>query len=232
MKMRAVIVEDSRLARKELKELLKQHDEVELVGEAENVDSGYELIQKLKQHAEYATIPTIMLTALNSKDDKLKALRVGIDDYLTKPFVDEELMARIDNLIQFADERKAYKAVVADTEKDAAYSHLSTADQEWLTQLEIVVKKYCSNSNLKIDFIAEEMAVSQTSAFRKIKKLTGLTPKKYIDEIRFEKARQLLETGQNYTIKAVAMNVGFKDEKNFARNFKKRFGKYPSAYLE
>ena len=46
MKMRAVIVEDSRLARKELKELLKQHDEVELVGEAENVDSGYELIQK------------------------------------------------------------------------------------------------------------------------------------------------------------------------------------------
>ena len=45
MKMRAVIVEDSRLARQELKELLKQHAEVELIGEAENVDSGYELIQ-------------------------------------------------------------------------------------------------------------------------------------------------------------------------------------------
>lgn len=46
MRMKAVIVEDSRLARQELKELLKQHEEVELVGEAENVDSGYELIQK------------------------------------------------------------------------------------------------------------------------------------------------------------------------------------------
>ncbi len=46
MKMRAVIVEDSRLARQELKELLKNHKEVELIGEAENVDKAYELIQK------------------------------------------------------------------------------------------------------------------------------------------------------------------------------------------
>ncbi|TAI49702.1 LytR/AlgR family response regulator transcription factor [Flagellimonas allohymeniacidonis] len=46
MKIRAVIVEDSRLARQELKELLKNQDGVELVGEAENVDLGYELIQK------------------------------------------------------------------------------------------------------------------------------------------------------------------------------------------
>ena len=46
MKIRAIIVEDSRLARNELKELIKKYDELELVGEAENVDNGYELIQK------------------------------------------------------------------------------------------------------------------------------------------------------------------------------------------
>lgn len=45
MKIRAVIVEDSRLARNELKELLKLHDDLELVGEAENVDDGVELIE-------------------------------------------------------------------------------------------------------------------------------------------------------------------------------------------
>lgn len=45
MNIRAVIVEDSRLARNELKELIKNHPEIELVGEAENVDKGYELIQ-------------------------------------------------------------------------------------------------------------------------------------------------------------------------------------------
>ncbi len=45
MNIRAVIVEDSRLARNELKELLKKYDDITLVGEAENVDDGYALIQ-------------------------------------------------------------------------------------------------------------------------------------------------------------------------------------------
>lgn len=45
MKIRAVIVEDSRLARNELKELINQHGDLLIVGEAENVDSGVELIQ-------------------------------------------------------------------------------------------------------------------------------------------------------------------------------------------
>lgn len=45
MKIRCAIVEDSRLARNELKELIKQHDDLQIVGEAENVDAGVELIQ-------------------------------------------------------------------------------------------------------------------------------------------------------------------------------------------
>ena len=40
-RINAVIVEDSRLARNELKELLKNHEDIELVGEAANVDQGY-----------------------------------------------------------------------------------------------------------------------------------------------------------------------------------------------
>jgi two-component system LytT family response regulator len=46
MNIRAVIVEDSRLARNELKELLKKFEDIELVGEAENVEQGYQLIQR------------------------------------------------------------------------------------------------------------------------------------------------------------------------------------------
>ena len=46
MSIRAIIVEDSRLARNELKELIKKHPQIEIVGEAENVDDGYQLIQE------------------------------------------------------------------------------------------------------------------------------------------------------------------------------------------
>ena len=47
-KIKAVIVEDSRLARNELKELISSQESISLVGEAENVDEGYDLIQKIK----------------------------------------------------------------------------------------------------------------------------------------------------------------------------------------
>tara|TARA_R110002012_G_scaffold318227_1_gene536104 strand:- start:43088 stop:43822 length:735 start_codon:yes stop_codon:yes gene_type:complete len=55
--IKTVIVEDSRLARNEIKELLKQHPDVELVGEAENVDNGFELIN--------ATKPDLLLLDIN-----------------------------------------------------------------------------------------------------------------------------------------------------------------------
>jgi two-component system LytT family response regulator len=47
-KIKAVIVEDSRLARNELKELISSQESISLVGEAQNVDEGYDLIQKIK----------------------------------------------------------------------------------------------------------------------------------------------------------------------------------------
>ena len=64
-----------------------------------------------------------------------------------------------------------------------------------------------------------------------MKKITGMTPKKYIQEMRFQSARRMLETGEYRTVKAVTYSVGFKSEKNFSRNFRKRFGKYPSELL-
>lgn len=101
MKMKAVIVEDSRLARKELKELLKQHDEVELVGEAENVDSGYELIQKEQPDLLFLDInmpekdgfellemlDVVPITIFTTAFDEyaIKSFEYNAFDYLLKP---------------------------------------------------------------------------------------------------------------------------------------------------
>lgn len=57
MKIKAVIVEDSRLARNELKELIKKYDDLELLGEAENVDAGFDLIQ--------STLPDLLFLDIN-----------------------------------------------------------------------------------------------------------------------------------------------------------------------
>lgn len=54
--IRTIIVEDSRLARNELRELIKQHPEIEVIAEAENVDQAYELINKVQPHLIFLDI--------------------------------------------------------------------------------------------------------------------------------------------------------------------------------
>ncbi|NNF52443.1 MAG: phosphate regulon transcriptional regulator PhoB [Gammaproteobacteria bacterium] len=57
--------------------------------------SGLEFIRALKKDKETSDLPVIMLTARGSEDDKVSGLESGADDYLTKPFSQKELQARI-----------------------------------------------------------------------------------------------------------------------------------------
>lgn len=65
--------------------------------------SGLEVCQTLR--AEGHQIPMLMLTALDGTDDKVRGLRLGADDYLTKPFEFDELLARIEALFRRAREQ-------------------------------------------------------------------------------------------------------------------------------
>ena len=66
--------------------------------------SGLELCQTLR--AEGHHVPVLMLTALSNTEDKVSGLRLGADDYLTKPFAFEELLARIEALLRRGREQR------------------------------------------------------------------------------------------------------------------------------
>jgi len=61
---------------------------------------GYEVSNRLRAEKNTANIPIIMLTAKDSQKDKVKALKMGIDDYITKPYNSEELTARIEAVLR------------------------------------------------------------------------------------------------------------------------------------
>lgn len=61
---------------------------------------GMDGFQVLKKIRETSNIPVLMLTAKNNEEDKVSGLRLGADDYLTKPFSINELMARVNSLIR------------------------------------------------------------------------------------------------------------------------------------
>lgn len=64
---------------------------------------GYEVCRMLKEDPKYRNIPVIMITALASKDDRIKGIDVGVEEYLTKPFDRREVLARIKMLLRVKD---------------------------------------------------------------------------------------------------------------------------------
>jgi diguanylate cyclase (GGDEF)-like protein len=56
---------------------------------------GYEVIQQLRSHPKSIHIPIIVLSSLDNSADKVRAFDLGVDDYITKPFNNDELLARM-----------------------------------------------------------------------------------------------------------------------------------------
>ncbi len=199
---------------------------------------GYQLLEKLKSDDATRHIPVIMLTARAEARDRLKALRIGVDDYLTKPFDEEELLVRIENLL--ANSKNRQHVIVAtkpDTnlpvteEVTAGVSFVSEPDRVWLECFEAFVQRNMANDTLNIPSLAFEFAMSESTLLRQLKRLTGLSPLQYLQEVRLDKARHLLENRSYDSISKVADKVGYGDTRSFSRSFKQRFGKLPSDFL-
>jgi DNA-binding response OmpR family regulator len=91
--------------------------------------SGLELCQTMR--AEGHHVPVLMLTAMSSLEAKVNGLRLGADDYLTKPFAFEELLARIEALLRRGREQrvKASSLQVADLVLDRERMQVTRAGQ-------------------------------------------------------------------------------------------------------
>ncbi|MEM9686634.1 MAG: ATP-binding protein, partial [Bacteroidota bacterium] len=186
---------------------------------------GITLAKMLKKEDRLKTIPFITLTAKADKSDKIAALRIGIDDYLTKPFNAEELEARAANLIRNYRERQAI------SKTDSEEIPLPTHQDKVVTAMKDLILEQLENSTFTLNDLASSQNMSLSTLKRFLKKATGLTPGQFIREIRLQQARKLLETRQYPTVLEVVHAVGFENASYFTRLFSERFGKKPSAYL-
>jgi len=92
-----------------LAEIQKSLPDVLVLDSMMPVLAGPQVLQALKSDPTTANMPIIMLTARKSQDDIVTALRAGAADYITKPFMPDELALRINGVIaRFAD--NAYSA--------------------------------------------------------------------------------------------------------------------------
>ena len=82
-----------------------------------------------------------------------------------------------------------------------------------------------------VDDFVQEMAVSRSVFFKKLKMLTGFAPIEFIKEMRVKRAAQLIETGE-YNMTQISYQVGINDPRYFSKCFKQKFGMTPTEYKD
>lgn len=202
------------------------------------VMGGFEFVDKVKSTPKLANIPFIMLTAFATEVDKIKALTIGVDDYLSKPFSVPELKARIQNLLDHAVQRQAYVEEenvdpIDSPSKDLVSTPtnvISDIDKAFINELKAFIEDNLENGKLTVEFLAKSIFMGTKKLNRKTKSITGLTTAKFIKEVKLQAARRILEKGNYISIADVAFKTGFEIPTTFSTLYKQRFGVTPTSY--
>lgn len=203
---------------------------------------GYALLEALKDHPTHYQIPVVILTALADEEHKLQALNIGVDDYLSKPFSPEELMARIHNLLErYEVRRELAQEIQKETiklegagvvvEEVVQEVGIRQKETEWLKNIEGIIRRELENPDFNISTLADQFFLSERQFRRRVKQLTGLSPKKFQQEVALQEARKLLERKAYGSVKAIGYTIGMNNVSRFSQLYEARFGKKPNDYF-
>ncbi|NMA72757.1 MAG: response regulator [Bacteroidales bacterium] len=201
------------------------------------VMDGITLCHQLKKDVRTSHIPIILLTAKNAIQDKEEGYEVGADSYLTKPFSASLLHSRINNLLEsrkkMAEQfQLTYSDKIQIKEKQSIITDsLSKLDNEFIEKVTQLIEDNLSSEKFDITYLSDKMHMSNSTLYRKVKALTGLSTNEYIRKIKMKNAEELLLEGK-YNISEIAYKVGINSVGYFRQCFKEEFGVSPSDYLK
>jgi signal transduction histidine kinase/DNA-binding response OmpR family regulator/ligand-binding sensor domain-containing protein len=195
---------------------------------------GFEVCDALKNHELTAHIPVILLTAKSALESKIKGLRRGADDYLAKPFHTEELLARMENLVETRRrlrERYSRSAAAVPAEESAGEGAFPTdLDRDFMRRFILTLEQHLSDENIGVEELAQKMLISRVQLYRKLKALTNQSVTDFVRDYRLDRAMAMLKERKGMVYE-VAAGVGFSSESYFSRAFKERFGISPGQVV-
>ena len=192
------------------------------------VKDGYQFVTEMKQNMLLNHIPVIMLTAKTSDEDRLKGLSYGVEAYIRKPFQQEELLIRIQGILENRRILKEkYMSVITRNTTDSTLDN--DANLEFLQTITSIIYSDINNADLNSSYLADKMAMSISQLSRKINGITGYSTISYVLKLKLNKAKKML-ADDTKTVAEVSDACGFYDASYFSRVFKKEFGVTPSQY--
>ena len=194
---------------------------------------GLELTRRLRADELTSHIPVIIVTAKVSETDRIRGLEAGADAYLTKPFSSDELLTRVDKLLeQRALLRKKYAGEAFEGSPHTNKGEKDGAEAQFIIRLTDCIYVILNNGKpADVNTVADHMHVSYSQLYRKLLALTGLTPIQYIQRVKIAKAKRMLAIHPEMGLNDVSEQCGFSDYSNFVRAFKNVCGITPTQFI-
>lgn len=189
--------------------------------------NGVAFCKHIKTDEELKHIPVILLTGGTSEDVKLKGAEVGADDYITKPFDNEYLLARINGILTRRDSVQNY--LLNSVTKNVASPKLSDEDKKLLDKIVEIIDANLDVESFNIKDLASELGMSHSLVYKKIKKITGKSVSEFTRNVRLRKVATLLIT-TDLQISQAASIAGFGDVKYFRKQFQQFYNVNPSEF--
>lgn len=194
------------------------------------VMDGLNLCKKIKENSKTSHISIILLTAKSLTSQKIEGIKMGADVYITKPFEIEFLEANIDHLL-------ARKKELADYFKNELVIQPSTdhgkenMDDKFIKKVMNIIEANIADPNFGVEMLSDEIGMSSTHLYRKLKSLTQLSANEIIRKYRIKKASLLLKNKEG-NISEIMYDVGFSNLSYFSKCFRAEFGVSPKEYQQ
>jgi len=188
---------------------------------------GIELCREIRASDLLNHIPIIIVSARNTENDLVQALRNGADDYIRKPFLAEELQVRVENLLESRHLLKEkYLRTVLKDEKNEMNNNKNV---DFLRHVTDIIYREMNNPEFSSKKLAQELAISTSQLNKKLNATTGYPSSTYILHVKLMHAKKILAS-KNKSIGEVASECGVYDVNYFSRIFKKHTGVTPTQY--
>ncbi len=195
------------------------------------VMDGLALCEKIKRNYNTSHIPVIMTTALGTDNDRITGLDTGADAYVTKPFNMDVLRSTANSLLSNRNKLQGKWTANNVTEEHIEKREVQSIDDQLLTRVAKVINEHIDDPNLNVEAIADKVGISRVHFYRKMKELTGQSPRDFLKTIRLKEAARLLSE-KHYDITTVCVETGFKNLSSFSTSFKSVYGISPTEYAK
>lgn len=183
---------------------------------------GHTLTSMLRANGATKKTKIVIFSAVTSEEDVLSAYKEGVDIFITKPTSLKLLRMQVDRL---------FEETAADhTIKEPQGGVYNREEQKFLMKCRSIIDECMTDENFGIDMLAGRLAMSHSSLYKKIRRMTGMSLIEFINEYRIYKAVAMFRNG-NTNVQKVAEACGFRDIKTFRETFKRKMDIPPKQFI-